>query len=307
MSLIPIEEGELKIGKPLPWEVFDPQHNSLGAAGEVIRTAEHLQLLLDNNPCRELTWAAGEEGEAEEELTSEEITAAAKSAKQTSFPFDAMSLKVGDRLQIQPPAQLSMERFIVKLIGYLDNVSLLVTAPLASNGLRLQLMEGEKLVVRIFSSQNAFGFASTIDKIFKIPFDYLHLSFPSEVQGMMIRKAPRVKTRIIASVSRAEQAGDSASAIISNLSANGALLDAKRSLADKGDSIRLAFRVNLHNIDAYLTVNAAVRAVFTDDAADKGGLLIHHGLEFFDLQPNDSVILQSLIYQQMIEHPHTLA
>jgi c-di-GMP-binding flagellar brake protein YcgR len=309
MSLIPLDKDELEIGKPLPWTLFDPQRNCLAVAGDVIKTNEHLLLLLDSNPCRELTWESGSEGDDAEELTSEEITTAGKgdSNKQTSFPFGAMNLKVGDRLQVQPPAQLSMERFIVKLVGYLNNISLLVTAPIDTNGLRLQLIEGEKLVVRIFSSQNAFGFASTIEKICKIPFDYLHLSFPDEVQGMVIRKAPRVRTRIIAAVAIGGQT-ESASAIISNLSANGALLDAKRNLADKGDFIKLSFRVNLHNIDAYLTVNAAVRAIFADEAVDNGGTtLIHHGLEFVDLQPNDSVILQSMIYQQMIERPHTMA
>jgi hypothetical protein len=309
MSLIPLEKDEIEIGKPLPWTIFDPQHNRLAVEGDVIKTKDHLSLLLDSNPCRELTWeSGGDEGDADE-LSTEEITTAGKrdSAKQTSFPFEAMNLKVGDRLQIQPPAQLSMERFVVKLIGYLSNTSLLVTSPIDTNGLRLQLIEGEKLVVRIFSSQNAFGFASTIEKICKIPFDYLHLSFPAEVQGMVIRKAPRVKTRIIAAVVIGGQA-ESASAIISNLSANGALLDAKRNLAEKGDSIKLSFRVNLHNIDAYLTVNAAVRAVFSDEAVDNSGaVLIHHGLEFVDLQPNDSVILQSMIYQQMIERPHMMA
>lgn len=312
MSLIPIKQDELEIGKPLPWAVFDPQRTRLAAAGDVIQTKEQLLLLLDSQPCRELTWegGGGKAGNNADELSAEDITKADKTrnSQQTHFPFDAMNLKVGDRLQVQPPAQLSPERFIVRLIGYVNHTSLLVTAPMASNGLRLQLMEGEKLVVRVFSSQNAFGFASTIEKICKLPFDYLHLSFPSEVQGTVIRKAPRVRTKIIASVAAGKPGAENASAIISNLSASGALLDARRSLAEKGDAIKLSFRINLHNIDAYLTVNAAVRAIFTDEALDSGGaVLVHHGLEFVDLQPNDSVILQSMIYQQMIEQPHTLA
>ena len=311
MSLIPLHKGELEINKPLPWTVFDPLHNRLAAEGEVIQTQEQLQLLLDNNPCRELSWESGDGGSNDrEELTTEEITTAGKSEnpQQKLFTFEDMKLKVGDRLQIQPPRQLSMERFIIKLIGYVNNMSVLVTAPMADNRLRLQLIEGEKLVVRVFSSQNAFGFASTIEKICKIPFDYLHLSFPSEVQGTVIRQAPRVKTKIIASVASGAQGKDSASAIISNLSANGALLDARRNLAAKGDTLKVSFRVNLHNIDAFLTVNAAVRAVFSDEVDDKNtAAMVHHGIEFQDLQPNDSVILQSLIYQQIIEQPHTVA
>lgn len=307
MSLIPVDKDELEIGKPLPWALYDSQRTRLAAAGDIIQNKEQLLLLLDCNACRELTWESGGDEDNAEELSAEQITKTAKDngSQQSTFPFEEMKLKVGDRLQIQPPAQLSSERFIVKLIGYVNNTSLLVTSPIDTNGLRLQLIEGEKLVVRVFSSQNAFGFASTIEKVCKLPFEYLHLSFPNEVQGMVIRKAPRVRTKIIAAVVTCTQGSDSASAIISNLSASGALLDARRNLGEKGDVLKISFRVNLHNIDAYLTVTAAVRAVFTDEV-DSGGL-IHHGLEFVDLQPNDSVILQSMIYQQMIERPHTLA
>ncbi|MEK7414297.1 MAG: flagellar brake protein [Planctomycetota bacterium] len=297
MSLIPIKKDEIEIGKPLPWTVFDPQRNRLAAAGEVIQTTEHLLLLLDSHPCRE---PIREPGSNVGELSDKEIN----TVGQHTYPFAEMNLKVGDRLQIQPPAQLSPERFIVKLIGYLNNVSLLVTAPFDANGQHLQLIEGENLVVRVFASQNAFGFSCTIEKICRLPFDYLHLSFPSEVQGMVIRKSPRVRTKIIASVSTDQV--DSAPAIIANLSATGAMLDARRELAQKGDFVKLSFRVNLHNTEAYLTVNTVVRAVFTDETLDGGAVFTHHGLEFVDLPANDRMILQSMIYQQMIEHPQTL-
>lgn len=310
MSLIPIKAEEIELGKPLPWDLFDPQRNPLVASGVAIESEEQLQLILACRPCRELTWEAVGRDANQDELTAEQITATSPigNAGQSSFPFEAMKLKVGDRLQVQPPALLSPERFIVRLIGFLNNVSLLVTAPTDAKGLRVQLVEGEELVVRVFSSQNAFGFPCTVRKVNKSPFDYLHLSFPVQVQGMIIRKAPRVKTRIIAAVSTDKPGEESASGIISNISANGALLDAKRNLANKGACIRLSFRVNLHNMDAYLTVNAAIRAIFGDDVLDKDASgLIHHGLEFVDLPPNDSVILQSMIYQQMIEQPHTVA
>lgn len=310
MNLVSIGNDELELGKPLPWDVFDPQNNLLAAQGELIQSKERLLHLLESQPCRELTWETGESSATPEELSSEQITAANQSAspQQTSYPFEAMKLKVGDRLQIQPPARVAAERFMVKLIGYMNNISLMVSLPADSKGMRPQLVEGEELVVRVFSSQNAFGFPCSVRKINRVPFDYLHLSFPKEVQGMMIRKAPRVKTRIIAAVNTGKSGEENASAIISNLSANGALLDARRSLADKGASIRLSFRVNLHNMDAYLTINAAIRAVFGDNVLENENTgLIHHGLEFINLPPNDSVILQSMIYQQMIEQPHTVA
>lgn len=303
MSLIPVQEGEIRVGSPLPWSIFDQENHLLMMEGETVATDDQLQLLMDQSPLRTLTWEGGEP-----ETLPGETTKDAKAAGET-YRFGDMRLKVGDRLQIQPPAQLTQERFTVRLIGYLEGQSVLVTPPYA-NGLRLPLQEGENIIIRYFSGQNAFGFSATINKIAKLPYEYYHLSFPDTVKGMIVRKAPRVRTRIIASVLRPDQAPgtDPKSAIIANVSATGALLDSRQALGEKGDVIRLAFRVHLHNVDALLSVSGAIRAVFADDDPDPDKpAFIHHGIEFQDLEPNDSVILQSLIYQQMVESPHTLA
>ena len=201
------------------------------------------------------------------------------------------------------------ERFSVKVIGYLRGASLLVTVPITANGLRLQLMEKEKVVMRSFSGQNAFGFACTIEKIIKIPYEYMHLSFPDNIQGIKIRKASRIKTRIIATVHLGQtSSATQRSALISDISANGVSLESKLSLGGKGDTLQLAFRVQLHNVDAYLSVKGVIRAVLGADAMAEGQKagFMRFGVEFQDLQANDSVVLQSMVYQQMIENPHNV-
>lgn len=301
MSLIPVQDGDIAVGQPLPWSIFDQDSQLLMMEGEVVTTDDQLQLLMDYSPMRALDW--------EESTPEPGETTAAPPAPDEVYRFSDMRLKVGDRLQIQPPAQLTSERFTVRLIGYLDGQSVLVTPPYA-NGLRLPLQEGENIIVRYFSGQNAFGFSASINKISKLPYEYFHLSFPESVKGMIIRKAPRVRTRIIAAVLQPDQppGADPKSAIIANMSASGALLDSRHALGEKGDTLRLTFRVHLHNVDALLRVNAAIRAVFEDETPDPDKpCFIHHGIEFQGLEPNDSVILQSLIYQQMVENPHTLA
>lgn len=301
MNRIRIKDDEIEIGKPLPWAVFDPQDNRVAAAGDVIQTREHRQLLLSIGACREQEPAPVEPGEADEaEDPGGEVP-------KDTYPFDAMKLKIGDRLQIQLPSRLSEDRVVVRLIGYINNLSLLIMPPRDAKGFRLQLVENEKLVVRVFTSQNAFGFSATIIKVVKFPFEYLHLSFPAEVNGMVIRKAPRIKTKIICAVTAQQSGDESLAGMLVNLSAHGALLDSRRAIGKKGDTIKLAFRVTLHAIDALLNITAVVRAQFTDDAPANGrNNFVHHGLEFVDLQTNDTLILQSMIYQQMIEQPHSV-
>jgi c-di-GMP-binding flagellar brake protein YcgR len=225
----------------------------------------------------------------------------------TSFPFDSMNLKVGDRLQVQPPVKLSAERSNVRVIGFLPEQSLLLSAPLAANGVRVELIERDQLVVRVFSSQNAFAFACDVVRVCKLPYPYLHVSFPNEVQGTVVRKAPRVKTKIIAQVQSDAASSAASPGVISNLSANGALLDGRRTIAELGDTLQMTFQVKLHNVDIPLTLSAKVRAVFGEESTTRGTVpLAHFGLEFVELQAHDQMVLQGMVYQQMIERPQSL-
>lgn len=238
-----------------------------------------------------------------DEVTSAEREAAAPS----DYPFVAMQLKVGNRLQVQPPSRISMDRSFVRLIGYLQKHSLLITAPRNSLGAILPLAEGDTLVLRAFSGQNAFAFACDVQRVCRAPYNYLHLVFPASVQGTMIRKAPRVRTKVGVSVSNARTHNRELVGVISNLSANGALLDGPRDMAEEGDRLSLAFRLKLHGLDNSLNVQAVVRAILTDEKLEQSGTsLVHFGLEFVDLTPQDQMVLKSMVYQKMIEDPQSV-
>lgn len=312
MSMIAVEADALIVGKRVPFTLYDQDHNVLLERNHMIATEEQLQSLLARKPLRELSWSGPDEQQPmpqKSETENRELDASLAQSSASSFTFQDMRLRVGDRIQLQPPASIGSDRYFVRLLGYLENASLMVTAPIM-NGLRVPIREHDKIVARVFSSQKAFGFDCTVMRLCKIPYDYLHLSFPEVIQGAVVRKSPRIKTNIIASISRAEagDAGERLSGVIINLSADGALVKAKIPLAEKSQTVVLSFRVKLHNMEAYVTAKAIVRNVFTDEDKGNGDALKYqHGVQFLDLQPNDSVILQSLIYQQMIEQPHTLA
>jgi c-di-GMP-binding flagellar brake protein YcgR len=217
--------------------------------------------------------------------------------------FSDLQLKVGDRLQLQPPKQATEERCIVRLIGYVEGSSVLVTPPF-QGAQRLQLFEGEELVVRAFTGRSAFGFATTIDKAVKHPFEYLHLAYPSAVQAMQVRKAVRVTTDIIASVTAYNREDmEPVPAVIADVSSSGALIDAGQAIGEVGDLLRIVFRVRLHGVDSDLTVDAFVRNRYAEYIQTGGVATVHHGVEFNMLAATDSMIFESLIYQQLVENP----
>ncbi|MCU6435615.1 flagellar brake protein [Undibacterium sp. Jales W-56] len=233
------------------------------------------------------------------------------SEHELKFTFPDMRLRVGDRVQLQLPSSLGDERVFSKVVGYLDNVSLLVSTPL-TNGYRALLRENDKIVVRVFSSQKAFAFDCYVIKVNSVPFSYLHLSYPEKIQGSVVRKDPRIKVRIIASVKKAGSTDpdEKFSVVVTNLSAAGALITTPRPLFEKNQQLLLSFQIKLHHVDMLMTINCIVRNISEDEHKNPndphGAPTINHGLQFIDVEPNSTILLQSLIYQQMIEQPQTV-
>lgn len=219
------------------------------------------------------------------------------------YTFKDMRLQVGDRLQMQGPAQFGGQRTFVRVMGYLEGSSLMVTPPVIQ-GQRIALLEGEQLILRTFSGQSAFAFRCTVLRTCKLPFEYIHLSFPDKIQGSVIRKSPRVRTALDVAINGRPTDG---SMRIDNLSATGALLVAPEAVAGRGDTIRIDFEVTLHDVQVPLQLEARVLNV-THSAAQENGepACVLMGVEFSNLSPQNRMILKSVIYQHLIESPNSV-
>jgi c-di-GMP-binding flagellar brake protein YcgR len=242
-------------------------------------------------------------------LASDEILPAPsrEDKSSTRFIFDDMKLRAEDRLQLEAPAKLGRERFPVKVVGFLRGISLLVSTPITANGLRLQLLENEEVVMRSFCGQKAFAFTCIVKQSEKKNTEYLHLSFPDEIQGILVRKAPRIKSSIIATVYDVKASTKETAALISDISATGLSLDSNLALGNKGDALAIAFRIQLHQIEVLLSIHGVIRArLDIDNFNSSTPGLLRYGIEFQDISPNDSIVLKSMIYEQMIDNPKSL-
>jgi hypothetical protein len=303
MNLVSISREELPVGSPFPWMIYDQDGNILMEQGAQLDTEDEIESLLALGPMRDT------------DVDTLGLDADLEGSDSASFAFADMRLRVGDRLQLQPPANVATERVMVKLIGYVENVSLLTTSP-SINGLRVPLRDNDRVVVRVFANQNAFGFDTNVMRVNKLPYEYLHLEFPTRIQGAVIRKSPRIRTKLITNITQPDPTGEfqvgnpdyRQAGLILNLSADGAQMQAKQVLAPKGGMLKVAFRVNLHDVDAVITVGAVVRSIIEHDPLtnDIKANTVMHGMQFTEVSSNDHLILQSMIYQKMIEQPHLL-
>lgn len=216
------------------------------------------------------------------------------------FTFADMHLAVGDRLQIECPAGTGVGRAFARVVGYLEKRSLLVTAPMVGQR-RIDLIDNDMVVVRVFSRQNAFAFRASVLRASRLPFHYLHLSFPETIQGSVIRKATRVRTELDATATMMGGDGRSAPATVLNISATGLLLRTRAALGERDGQLRLKFDLPLHEVDTLFEVEAHIRNV--SEEADEEGIEYHYGLDFRDLDSNNRMLVKSFVYQTIIEQP----
>ncbi|NMG28067.1 flagellar brake protein [Aromatoleum evansii] len=218
------------------------------------------------------------------------------------FAFDDMHLQVGDRLQLECPAQMGIGRVFVRVVGYLENASLIVTAP-THGGQRVNLVDNDTVVIRAFSRQSAFAFRSSVLRTCRLPFDYLHLSFPEVVHGSVIRKSTRVRTHLPAKC--LDAGGEAQAAVIENISSTGILLALPHSPGARGEIVHLEFDAHLHDVDTRLNVEAEIVSVAPGPSGSDAAWRC--GLEFRNLEPGDRMVIKGLVYQQIIENPSSIA
>lgn len=219
------------------------------------------------------------------------------------FRFADMHLKVGDRLQVECPAGSGGDRAFARVIGYVDQLSILVTAPMAGKR-RIELVENDLVVMRVFSRENAFAFRSSVLRACRLPFPYIHLSFPEIIQGSVIRKATRVRTALPVSISVDPPGAETIAGTILNISASGLQLRSPTTLGAPDRPLRLQFELALHGVNTPLVLDASIRNV--REEVDEEGFHYQYGVDFHALQPRDHMLLKAFVYQTMIEHPRQL-
>lgn len=304
MDLQPIRKDEIEIGKPLPWPVFDKNKNLLLKDGIIVQTRRQLELLIENGLFRDPRWqrkrVVPRRPRPEDE--GKKGHPGPKPAEKPPVTFSSIKFAIGDTFQMQALGEQEKTRHYVKLIGYAEKRSLLVTTPM-QEGHVLLLREGQSFVLRGFSGKSVYAFNANISRVCNVPYPYLHLSYPASVQGLEVRKAQRVTVNIIGSAWN-EKGGDNATklpCIVVDMSVTGAMVDARYPLGEVGDLLNLAIRLNVSGTDLYVTLPSLIRAVRMDEQGSGTEGMVHHGIEFRDLGLQNRLAIQNFIYQNLVE------
>lgn len=215
--------------------------------------------------------------------------------------LDQLQLHIGDRLQLDIATGESRSQYYTLLIGYVPGHSVLVRTPMVQN-LPVPIREGEPVLVRSLSGQHASSFESTVTRVCRSPFPYLHLAYPRSVSQTQIRDAIRVRVNLAGTALMPDCAdSDLPNPIaIADLSVSGALLESHTALGEAGGKVELAFKftVQPNNYEVRLSTSADIQSVRKSRQGNDE--IFVHGVRFRHLHTTESLLLQSFIQQVVL-------
>lgn len=206
---------------------------------------------------------------------------------------------IGDTLQIQFSPGREDERYYVKLIGFLEDKSIIITTP-RMEGTTLKIPTDQRFIIRMISGSSAQGFTATALYSSTRPYPHLHLTYPKDLVSITVRKAERVNCKLIVTVHNEEVEGSTdqgVSASMQDISTAGSQIFTLEPIGTKGQTISINSKVKVGDMEQYLTITGIIRRVIKPE---KEGGKYEYGIEFVLLEDNDKLLLHGFVYEQMI-------
>lgn len=300
-GFVPLKVSDINIGKPLPWPVYDGNNNLLLREGFIVENQRQIESLIKNGLFRNPRWKKSPMligSNSKQEKEDKDKAASSESLKVT---FEEMTPHVGDIFNIQISTGTSDERYSVKLLGYLANKTIMVEAPEFDGHLVLCRVD-QNAIVRSFSGTTAYGFSSSVVKVNNSPISYLHLAYPKFVQTVSVRESARISFRIIGTITNLKNGESSQGFPVSivDISTTGAAFISNKQIAEQDDLLRITFKAKIKEIEVYPVLNCIVRSAAMEEN-ENGAHQYRYGVQFQNLPTQELLILQSMVYQKMLE------
>lgn len=227
-------------------------------------------------------------------------SAQAHELKPQEYEFETLNMQVGVRLQLITHRRLKPVAHFSSLIGYVRDEYLILKIPF-EDGVPIGLTEGERVTIRVFSGVNVCSFASTVERVFSRPLFYVHLSFPTSIQGTSLRGAMRVRADLPVRVAGMKFAAPM-DCQLANVSVTGARIDSSQPLPPNEDivDLRFALMVPPDNRETQVRTRASIRNLAVGKPADGQAEMYSYGVQFIDLDPVHYTLLQNMTYEALL-------
>lgn len=289
-----LRRSELEVGIPLPWPLFDESGQMIVLPGYVPRDEMQLELVAN------LGFFRRTDGPVCQQSAREAVRArsGAQCVTEKDPSFAEIGFPVGSPFAIRPSDDPGHHRMPVKLVGWIEGETLLVTHPTADDQL-VFVKDGTVLHVRAGHDKYVCTFDATVVKAQLQPFPMLMLHYPSQVNVSRVRGSTRIRTAIIASASRRDCTLRHA-CTVRDLSLKGLLVNAKERIAAPGDPVDIYFRVSFDGVRHDFELTGEVRS--SGECREPGRPESwNHGIELDPIADSERRLLQLYIYSRQLE------
>lgn len=214
---------------------------------------------------------------------------------------EELGLACGDILQFQIGDNVE-QRYPVKFIGINPNSSIIVSAPITGKDKIYFVREGQNVTLRFVVKNVVSGFSTRVMQTRGMPYPYLHLEIPKEVQTVEVRKEVRVETSINSTVINKTHNSPALTATMLNLSCSGGRIESKSKLALMDNILNITMPLVIDNIERIVTMDCHVSYVKEDGDHDT----FLYGVNIEDIDEDDSLFLRGFIYQELLRVMHMI-
>ncbi|MGZ4976717.1 MAG: flagellar brake protein [Methylobacter sp.] len=208
--------------------------------------------------------------------------------------FKEINPQVGARLQMTVQHSPKPSVYYTELIGYVDGEYLIIKMPF-ENGLSIQVNVGEQVTLRILAGVDVFTLTCRVKTVFKAPYYYIHLSFPTDIQSIALRGAVRAKVNLPVQI-------NGVTGVISDISVTGAAIVTDSALGQPNEDalISFDFPIKPSNQNARIATGATIRSIQQLPSKKKDAPPKYaHGISFHELDLTSQVMLQNLVYESL--------
>jgi len=221
--------------------------------------------------------------------------------------FSDLGLKMGDVMQLQISAD-SEARHPIKLLGFLPETSIIISAPKDAQGRAIFLKQDQLVTLRFVVNNVASGFTAKVLKMHTQPDAYIHLEMPKQVEAIEVRNAVRVNTELSATIINETHQSQPISVTISNLSVLGGRLECDRNIALIGDQLSLTTTLLLDEVEKLVTLDCRIRNKGKTEVESGGEQAVRnwYGFYFSFSDDDDRLLMKAFVYQEILRSLHLL-
>jgi len=205
-------------------------------------------------------------------------------------------------LRLRPGIVLDIQRLRdgapligAKFIAAIEGKGVMLT-PSGMDSHKLDIVVGDSYLIQGFTGQTDFSFVAPVLNVFKAPFAHALFAYPAVVKARQVRKAMRMKTALLATLSPYGKKTPLEVSIV-DLSVDGAMIASPGFLGGVGSLFDLVFPVKYDDVDVRLDIVAKLRH---RSGTEEDGARI--GLSFENVSREHKLLLSYFVSKITQEH-----